>query len=167
MAYLLLVILLFLLIVLQSALLPALGMQGVRPDMVLLAVVGWGLAVNPRQALLGAILGGLLLDLFSTLPQGTSLLALLPVAVMTELREVDIIGGRLALTPLLTFLGSLMYYGIALFILYVTGRSLNAVTILTNIVIPATMMNTLLSLPTLWLILTLAHWARRWRSLVL
>ena len=62
--------LLILITLIQTTLLPIFLPGPVRPDLMLMVVVGWGVVHGDGQASLWGLVGGLLLDLFSGAPFG-------------------------------------------------------------------------------------------------
>lgn len=74
-------------VVLQATLLPRLDLVGEGPDLVYLMVVAWALNAPLRQAVFWGIAGGVLFDLMSAIPLGTTSLGLaLMVLLMDTVR---------------------------------------------------------------------------------
>jgi len=67
----------------QSAVLPRIAIRGVKPDLVLLLVLVGVLIYGPRISLLWAFVGGIFLDIFSGGPMGVSSLALMAAVAVT------------------------------------------------------------------------------------
>jgi rod shape-determining protein MreD len=63
--------------VLQTSALPTLSLPRVRPDLMLVVVVSWGLLAGTRAAIPWALGGGLTLDLLSGAPFGVATVSLL------------------------------------------------------------------------------------------
>jgi rod shape-determining protein MreD len=95
--------LLILAAVLQASVLSLLFPLGGGPDLVLLLVVAWAFNAELRSSVLWAFIGGLLLDLLSAAPLGTSSLGLVIIAV-----PIAGVGGRVYR------LGPLWIFGITL-----------------------------------------------------
>lgn len=74
-------ILLVLLALLQATVVPAIPYVDIRPDLVLLLVLAWTMVRGIQEGAVGALIGGLALDIFSPLPLGTHALAMVLVIV--------------------------------------------------------------------------------------
>ena len=74
-------LLLVLLALLQATVVPAIPGLGLRPDLVLLVVLAWTMVRGTREGAVGAFVGGLALDIFSTLPLGSHSALLLLIIV--------------------------------------------------------------------------------------
>jgi rod shape-determining protein MreD len=127
----------------QSSFLPALGLVRVRPDLVLLCVVVWALLRGARQALVWAFVGGLLLDLFSGGPFGTSALALVLVAFCSSVGEVGVFRSAYILPLLVAFWGSILYGLLFLFLMTTLRHPVDWVPALRHVVVPDAVLNTL------------------------
>ncbi len=147
MAYLLGTPLLFSLAVLQSAVLANLGFLDGRPDLVLLAVIGWALTGRAREAMGWGLIGGLALDILSGVPLGVSAAVFVLLAYLVSLFE-----GRLweahFLMPLgATLLASLGYHLALLGVVFALGRPITLDLALSRVVLPSTFLNLILALP--------------------
>ncbi|MFQ3536512.1 MAG: rod shape-determining protein MreD [Aggregatilineales bacterium] len=103
----------------QSTVVPELRIGESAPDLVLLLALSWALLAGLSEGLLWAAFGGILQDLLSGLPTGTTALALL-AAVMSA----HLIGGvrrNLLIASLVAALGTLVYHG-TLFVLLIIVR---------------------------------------------
>ncbi len=103
----------------QSTVVPELRIGESAPDLVLLLALSWTLLAGLSEGLLWAAFGGILQDLLSGLPTGTTALALL-AAVMSA----HLIGGvrrSLLIGSLVAALGTLVYHG-TLFVLLIIVR---------------------------------------------
>ena len=74
-----------LVVVIQATLMPELSIAGGTPDLVLLVVLGWTLMAGYEQGLVWALVGGILQDLISAVPVGTTSLALVLVVSLAAL----------------------------------------------------------------------------------
>lgn len=75
-------ILLALLALLQTAVLPVIGIIGIKPHLVLVALLLWSISREPREGLLWAFGAGIFLGLLTLSHLGIDTLALLPVVVI-------------------------------------------------------------------------------------
>ena len=72
---------------LQSTMIPAIAMGGVRPDLVLVVVVSTALANGRETGVLCGIFGGILQDLLSAGPFGVNTLAKMVVGLLVGMYE--------------------------------------------------------------------------------
>jgi rod shape-determining protein MreD len=146
-----------LLAALQSSLLAELTFLDGRPELVLIAVIAWAIADKPRQAMVLGLIGGIFLDLLSSLPVGTSSIPLVLIAFL-----VSFTGGRLwqahFLLPMATTLvGSLFYHAFGMAILLAAGRSIDINLALSRVILPSTFLNVVLAMPFTQLIVGLRN----------
>lgn len=71
----------------QHVVLPHVTFFGAHPNLMLVVIVAWGLLRGNRDGLIWALVGGVLLDLFSLAPIGTATLPLLIVMFLVGLLE--------------------------------------------------------------------------------
>jgi len=71
----------------QHVILPHVTFFGAHPNLMLVVILAWGLLRGNRDGLIWALVGGVLLDLFSLAPMGTSTLPLLIVMFLVGLLE--------------------------------------------------------------------------------
>ena len=82
---------------LQSSVAPYFSVGGVTFDLVLIGAVLWGINYGPAYALVWVAVGGVL-DVFGGLPWGSSMLALLPAALLTLTARASVVESRVLLT---------------------------------------------------------------------
>jgi rod shape-determining protein MreD len=155
MAYLIGIPLLIILAILQTTLLADIHFFDGRPDVILLAVVGWSLAGGDRQAMIWGLIGGLLLDSFSGLPLGSSAISLILIAFLVSLYAGRVWEANLLMPLGIALLGSLIFHALALGWLFAIGRSIHLQFALTRVILPSTILNVILILPTTQLMLGL------------
>lgn len=147
MAYIIGIPLLVLLAVIQATVLSSLRLLDGAPDLILLAMVAWALTGNSRQAMTGALFGGLLIDLLSGLPLGATAIIMVIVVYLVSLTAGRFWEANL-LMPLTTVLwSSLLYHGLSLAALLVLGRTLDLSFALGRVILPSTFLNLILALP--------------------
>jgi rod shape-determining protein MreD len=151
MAYLIGVPLLALLAVLQSATISYIHLLDGRPDLILLAVVSWGLVGRHNEAMVWGMVGGFFLDLLSGLPVGSNALILILVAFLVSLMEGRFWEAHLLMPLGVTLLASLLFHGLSLATLLLSGRGLDMTFTLTRVVLPSTFLNVALVLPSIQL----------------
>ena len=147
MAYLVGIPLLVLLAIVQSAVLSHIGLLDGRPDLVLLAVVGWSLTGRWREAMVWGFLGGLLLDLLSGVPFATSAVAFVIVASFASLLEGRFWEANLLIPLGVTLAGSFVYHGVAIGALLIAGRPIDLELAATRVILPSTFLNLVFSIP--------------------
>lgn len=120
---------------------PLIKVGGAKPDLILLIVISWSLLRGAREGLVWGFVGGLCLDLLSGGPLGASAIALMVVSLLSGQGETNIFRGNLLLPLILAPLGTLVYYGLLLVILELTGRSLALLPSLSHAILPAAIVN--------------------------
>lgn len=111
------------------------------PDLILLIVISWSLLRGGREGLIWGFVGGLCLDLLSGGPLGASAIALMVVSLLSGQGETNIFKGNLLLPLIIAPLGTLVYYGLLLVILELTGRSLSLLPSSSRVILPAAIVN--------------------------
>ncbi len=147
MAHLVGIPLLMVLAIVQSAVLTHVGLLDGRPDLVLLAVVGWSLTGRWREAMIWGFAGGLILDLFSGVPFATSAIALVIVASFASLLEGRFWEANFLIPMGVTLAGSFAYHGVILAALLVAGRSIDLELAVTRVILPSAFLNLVFSVP--------------------
>jgi rod shape-determining protein MreD len=146
-AYILGIPLLMLLAIFQSTMLGSFQFIEGRPDLVLLAVIGWGLAGGSEEAMVWGFVGGIFLDMLSSVPIGTTSITLILIGTL-----VSIFAGRIweanFLMPLGTTLaGSLLFHIMSLGVILLMGREIDWAYAFSRVILPSTFINLLLALP--------------------
>jgi len=134
--------LLALLAVVQSAVLPRFPVAGVHADLVMLAVVAWGLLKGNPHALVWGFIGGAFLDLLSGLPWGSQTFPLLVVAGMAGLGGAGLFGQHFGIPFAAALVGTWVDYILSLFILNALGRALPPGPFVWQVLLPASLLNT-------------------------
>ena len=136
---------------LQASLMGHFAIHGIFPSLVLLVVVNWGILRGTDEGMLWALLGGLCLDVFSGWPFGTNTVALVIVASVVSLGQGTFMRTH-AMVPLATvFAATVLFYGIALFILASTQHAVDWIAVLRSVAVPVALYNMLLNIPVFWL----------------
>jgi len=127
--------------ILQAGLVTHLEVAGALANIVLLVVVDWGILRGLDEGVIWAFIGGLLLDIFSGYPLGTSTVALVVVAALISMGETTFMRTHALLPPVTVFLATLLYYAVVVFILVSTHQSVNLATVFRQVAIPAALLN--------------------------
>ena len=138
----------------QTSTLPPLPKLMVKPDLMLLAVVGWGMSRGAKEALIWGIVGGIALDLFGGGPLGMAVLALLPVALISGVGETKFLENNLTLALVVVFLGTLLYDSVFLSALQLLGENVEWRRSFFALILPAALLNTFL--------LPFSYWLFQW-----
>ena len=143
----------FLLAILQSAVLPLFPILDFPIQIVLLTVIVLGLLRGPAEGVIWAFIGGLCLDLFSVGPLGASAVALIIAVVATSFIQSAFPTSRLIIPVLAGGLGTIVYFGVYSILVGLVGFTVGsgAVQQLTQLAI----LNSLLIVPVYWFIYVL------------
>lgn len=147
---------LFLAFLVQSSFLGSLGPTILRPDLLVLFIVSIGVIGGTGRAVAWGLAAGLLLDVAGAAPLGTNLIALFFVALLTAVRDTDLVEGKLTLTLALAFAGSVLYACVFLVILQATGSRVEWIASLGRIVLPGAVLNTMVLPGVYWITRRLA-----------
>jgi len=139
-------------VVIQATVMPELRIAGGAPDLVLLLVLGYSLLYGFERGVVWAIVGGILHDLLSAVPEGVTALALV-VTIGAAALVVGRNAPRNLLIPPLVAAGATVLYHIAtLLILLVAGRPLPIPDLLLYVTVPTAIYNLLLMAPLYYLL---------------
>jgi rod shape-determining protein MreD len=135
---------------LQTSALPRFSPGGVVPDLMLLVVVSWSLLRGARAGIPWAIGGGLMLDLLSGGPFGAAAISLTLSSTVTGLDQLNLFRDSLWLPLFASILATATYDGVYLIILQISGRPVQWVPNLLQVVMPCMILNALVMYPTFW-----------------
>jgi rod shape-determining protein MreD len=93
--------------------------------MVLLAVVAWGLSGRWQESMVWGLIGGLLLDILSGVPLGSSSVALILIALLVSLFEERFWEAHLLMPLSVTLVASLVFHLMGLGALLLMGRQVD------------------------------------------
>ncbi len=145
--------------IVQTALVPYLSTWGVFADLPLLFVVSWGLLEGKRQGLLWGLLAGMSIDILSGAPFGAATLSLALVGFLAGLGQATVFRYQTILPFLAVFLATIVYDLVFLVIVGILGQPVAWLDSLLRLVQPAAVLNALL-IPLVFFPLRLVH--RRW-----
>lgn len=137
---------------LQTASVPLFSLFGAHPNLVLILLVSWAAVRGETEVMVLIPVAGLALGLLGSEPVGLYLLALAPLAVLRLARPSGFVQADLLMALGLALAATLAYEGIFLVTLRLTGESLSWWGNLGQVVVPAAIANTLLTLPVYWLV---------------
>ena len=150
-------------VVAQLSVLPAFALFGAHPNLLIVLLVAWMTVRGQREALLLIPAAGFTQGLLDSQPLGLAMLALAPLILMTEVRELRLVDSALLPAVVLTALATLVYEGIVLLTLAVSGERLDWLASVRDVLVPAAFANVLLLLPVYGLV-RLASLDRRLRQ---
>lgn len=120
-------------------------LSGLKPDFVLVMVATAGLLLSFRQAVVLAILGGLLLDLFSGMPFGFITLVLILIVVLVRLPSRDLVEVNPLVCMVIIALSTGVYYSLFALAITAMGGEPDWLYLPTSVILPSVVMNSLLS----------------------
>lgn len=128
-------------VLIQATVMPELRIGGGAPDLVLTLVLAYSLLNGFERGVVWAVVGGVLQDLLSAVPLGTTSLALVIMVA-----GAGYLLGRTAprsflLPPLVAAGGTIVVHGVTLVVLALTGRSLPILPTLLTTTLPAVAYN--------------------------
>lgn len=130
--------------VLDATLMTLLRFWGGSPNLVLMIVVAWALLVELPEALPWAVMGGIMRDLLSVAPTGSSALALVLIVVMID-RFLPTVSWRNIPIPIATIaLASLFYDTVLMFFLVIAGWPFPTLRYFTYVLLPGMFTNIVL-----------------------
>jgi rod shape-determining protein MreD len=157
---------LFCLALLQTTVMPRITVLGVHPDLVLMVVTSWSLLRGSEEGMLCALIGGVMMDLFSGAPFGVCTLSLLIVSFLAGLGQRNVFRFDLLIPILAVPLATLTYQLITLGLLFALGWHADWQANLTHVVFPSMLVNTL-GMPFVYLAARLLHHRTRREEVVL
>ena len=131
----------------QVSILPAFSIFGVQPNLLIVLLVIWITVGGQRDALLLIPFTGFIQGLLDSQPLGLAMLAMAPLILMTQVKELRLVQSDLLLAMVLAAVATLVYEGTLLLTLAVTGERLDWLATVIEVLAPATIANVLLMLP--------------------
>ncbi len=139
---------------LQSTLFSRFHFLGVTPNIVLLVTISWTLLRGTREGSVVALAGGVVSDALSSAPFGALTLSLIAVALVAGVWEMNIFR-TVRLVPYLAALLATAVQGVVvLFVMRMAGRPVVWGSMLSEVIAPALLVNTVAMVP--------VHWLLRW-----
>jgi rod shape-determining protein MreD len=139
-------------VVAQMAVMPAFSVFSVHPNLVIVLLVAWMAARGRREVLLLIPVAGLVQGLLDSQPLGLAMLALAPLILMSDARELRLVESDLLPGVILVALATLVYETVVLLTLAITGERLDWLASVLDVLVPAAIANVLLLLPVYGLI---------------
>ena len=136
----------------QIAIMPAFSVFGVQPNLVIVLLVAWMAARGHQETLVLIPIAGFTQGLLDSQPLGLAMLALAPLALMTDFRELRLVDSNILPAIALTMAATVVYECTIMVTLVLTGESVRWLASVTNVLVPAAIANALLLTPVYWLI---------------
>lgn len=150
-----------LLALVQAGPMPRLPWLGVRPDLVFLIALAWGMVRGSAEGAIVAFGGGLALDILSAFPLGGQALALLLTVVALSWLGAPFYRGNLLFPVAGAFLGTWAYHLLLLLLARLFGQAVAWGGTLRYEVLPLSLVEAALMLPVYWLLDRLDRRTRR------
>ena len=129
--------------VIQSTVTASLALFGVSPDLVLLFTVSWVLLHGRGEGVLIGLVGGVILDALSGASFGIATISLTLASMLAGLGEINVFRTAKLLPYITIGLATLIYDGVFLFLLQMTGHVVKWGPMLLRVLLPALALNTL------------------------
>jgi rod shape-determining protein MreD len=133
--------------VVQATVLARFTIFGGMLDLVLLLTLSWTLVGEWQGGVMWGLMGGLTLDTLSGGPFGATAVGLITVAYLAGLTEGGFWRSHVLLPLASALLGSILFHLITLVLLAVTGYPVDWAYSLTQLTLPAVLLDTLCMLP--------------------
>jgi rod shape-determining protein MreD len=150
---------------LQASLAPQIRVLGGSPDFVLLTVLSWSANSEFDEALTWAIVGGIVQDLLSAAPTGTSAVGMIVLVFGVHLFNQRLYGVGFILLALLVVGGTVLKETITALILAIAGMYGDYLTAFSYVIVPSALYNLALLAPTYWLLRRIQKFFRRERRI--
>jgi hypothetical protein len=148
-----------LLALVQTSTVEQVTVLGVTPNLMLVLLVCWLVVRGLDDVLPMIALAGIILGFIGLQSPGIVLLALLPLAALGVVREMHVIDGELLLVLALALAGTVAYESVMLLGLMATGGGLNPSPAITNVILPAAVVNAAMA-PAVFAMMRLARPAK-------
>ncbi|XWX05380.1 rod shape-determining protein MreD [Aggregatilineales bacterium SYSU G02658] len=160
----LLLLLLIVLVALQSSVFPYIRFFSGQPNLILLVVVAWALDADWREAFTWAFVGGLLQDLMSIAPLGTSILPLVLAIFALKLLDQQFEGLSILLYFVVVVAASLLAQVVLFVGLGLVGYPIDLIPTIRYFLLPTMAYQIALALPVYLLVRWLHQLTRPRRS---
>jgi len=141
--------------VIAASMAPHVRVLGVTPDPVLIFAASWAMVRGQREAMVVAPMAGLLRDLTTSDPVGTSVLALSPIVALAALRDLRPVESDFLPALVVVAVASLAYALVSMTVLTAVGDDVPWATGLLRVAFPSMLVNALFTVvvyvPMRWL----------------
>ena len=145
----------FLVAILATSVMPYVKVLGVAPDLVLIFAACWAMVRGQGEAMIVVPMAGLLRDLVTSDPVGTSMLALSPIVLLSVIRELRPVESDFVPTLAVVAIASLAYSIVSMTVLTAIGDDVPWGTGMLRVALPSMLVNPLFTVliysPMRWL----------------
>lgn len=145
----------FFLAVLSASAMPYVKVLGVTPDLVLVFAVCWAVVRGQDEAIFVVPAAGLMRDLMTSDPIGTSVLAFVPIVLIAAVVQMRALDTDFIPTVAVVAISSFTYGIISMSVLGITGQHIVLNDALIRVILPSMVVNSLFSpivyMPVKWL----------------
>lgn len=138
--------------VLQVTVLPLLTGSSLNVDLVLLLVLAWGIIRGVQEGLLWGLMGGLILDVVSAAPFGTTMAVLATIGVLGGIRGIPLLRGSVLAPMIAAGAATVVYDGLLMALWALFGREWRWLDAFHGVILPAALLNALVMAPIYWLL---------------
>lgn len=133
--------------ILQASIVPQFSILGGRPDLVFLLVVSWALNAPLVEGLVWAFVGGVLQDLMSAAPTGTSVIGLVLIVFALDVLRQQVYRVGLITLMWVALVGTLVQQIVVMIVLSLSGFGIPFVNNFSYVVLPTVFYNFVLIFP--------------------
>jgi rod shape-determining protein MreD len=145
----------FIIAILAASLVPYVKVLGVAPDLVLIFAACWAMIRGQGEAMVVVPIAGLVRDLTTSDPVGTSMLALSPIVLLAVIRDLRPFESDFLPTLAVVATASLAYSVVSMTVLTVVGDGVPWGTAMLRVALPSMLVNPLFTVliypPMRWL----------------
>jgi len=145
----------FLVAILATSVMPYVKVLGVAPDLVLIFAACWAMVRGQGEAMVVVPMAGLLRDLTTSDPVGTSMLALSPIVLLAVIRDLRPVESDFLPTLAVVATASLAYSVVSMTVLTAVGDDVPWGTGMLRVALPSMLVNPLFTVliysPMRWL----------------
>ncbi|MBN1964744.1 MAG: rod shape-determining protein MreD [Anaerolineae bacterium] len=134
-------------VIIQSTVMPEIRLGGAMPDLVYLLVLAWSLLAGFERGVTWALVGGVLQDLVSSLPLGTTALSLVLLTFVLSLLVGQVNPRNLIYPAVIAAGGTVVLHGVTLLVLGIAGQALPFLDTLTYVTLPSLVYNLIVMIP--------------------
>jgi rod shape-determining protein MreD len=149
---------LILLTMIQMIVVSRLPLLSGTADLILLVLVAWALQERVNSAWIWAVVAGMLVSFVSALPLFTPLIGYLVITAVARILQRHVWQTPIMAMFVATVIGSLFYHLMSWFVVSFAGTPLPVQDSLTRVILPAVLLNLLLSIPIYALVTDMANW---------
>lgn len=138
--------------IIQVTFVPQIRLLGGEPNFVMLLVISYAVRARLEESVAWAFIGGILLDLMTSLPTGASVLSLLLIVILIDQIRLQLAGvGFLAVIGLV-IAGTLTMQFVALALTILSGYNVRLFETLSYVVLPSIVYNLVTIWPVYWFV---------------